>query len=77
MTPEPDDEAGAADRLSFLEVDDPASLVAVASDPRLTRFLLGRFSDTVALVDPGREDDLVAALRAAGHTPKVVAGARS
>ncbi len=61
----------------LLEVADTAQLVELARDPRIGRFLLGRLSDTVALVDPGREEELLKALRAAGHTPKTIAGPKS
>jgi hypothetical protein len=56
---------------TLLEVNDPAQLVELATTPKLRRFLLARLSNTIALVDPGRADDLVKALRAEGHTPKI------
>ncbi|MBI5365766.1 MAG: hypothetical protein HZA54_01910 [Planctomycetes bacterium] len=59
---------------ALLEVDEPARLVRIARDARLGRYLLGRLSDTVALVDPGGADALAAALLAAGYTPKRVVG---
>ncbi len=61
-------------RADVLEVEDLAALVALARDPRIGKHLLARLSDTVALVDPGARDDLVAALRAAGHTPRTAEG---
>ncbi|MGD9856974.1 MAG: hypothetical protein AB7U20_18650 [Planctomycetaceae bacterium] len=55
---------------TVLEVAEAAQLVELAADARLRRFLLGRLSDTAALVDPDRGKALEAALLAAGQTPK-------
>lgn len=60
---------------AILEVAEISQLAEIAAHPKLRGFLLGRFSDTAALVDPGRAEDLVAALRSAGHTPRVAKGA--
>jgi hypothetical protein len=59
---------------AIVEVAEPAQLVELAANPRIRRFLLARLSDTVALVDPGYAGEIAAALLAAGHTPKVLAG---
>lgn len=59
---------------ALLEVQDPAQLLELSRDPRIGRFLLARLSDTVALVDPGAEENFIKALRAAGHTPRIVKG---
>jgi len=59
---------------AIVEVAEPAQLVELAAHPRIRRFLLARLSDTVALVDPGHAGEIEAALLAAGHTPKVLAG---
>lgn len=55
---------------AVLESADPAQLLELAANPKIGRYLLARLCDTVALVDPGREEELAAALLAAGHTPK-------
>jgi hypothetical protein len=92
MTEEPADGASPLDRLlplldpgrpelhlgaAVLESADPAQLLELAANPKIGRHLLARLSDTVALVDPGREEELAAALLAAGHTPKRSREARS
>ena len=59
---------------AVLEVQDLAQLLELSRDPQIGRYLLARLSDTVALVDPGAEENLVKALRAAGHTPRTVKG---
>jgi len=59
---------------ALLEVADPAQLAELAATPDIGRYLLGRLSDTVALVDPGRGEDLWRALRRAGHTPRRLTG---
>lgn len=68
----------AADELhlkaAVLETGDAAQLIELAMDGKIRRYLLGRLSDTVALVDPGKAEALGEALRAGGHTPKIVEG---
>ena len=59
---------------AILEVAEPALLTELAADSRIRRYLLGRLSDTVALVDPGQARDIESALLDAGHTPKVLTG---
>ena len=56
---------------TIVEVSEPAQLAELAADGRIRRFLLGRLSDTAALVDPGATSLLENALLAAGHTPKI------
>jgi hypothetical protein len=65
------------EHVAVLEVRDSAQLAELASDPRIRRYLLARLSDTVALIDPGYEEALARALRAGGHTPKMVKGVSS
>jgi hypothetical protein len=60
--------------VALVEVQDLAQLTALGRDPRIGRYLLARLSDTVALIDPGAEERLIKALRAAGHTPRTVKG---
>ncbi len=70
---EPDQPAVLA-HAALLEVQDLAQLVEISRDPKIGRHLLARLSDTVALIDPGAEEELVKALRAAGHTPRTAKG---
>lgn len=57
---------------TVLEVDEAAQLAELAADGKIRRFLLGRLSDTVALVDPDSGKALENALLATGHTPKII-----
>jgi hypothetical protein len=57
---------------SVLEVSDPAQLLELAADTGLRPFLLCRLAPNVALVDPGRGEELAEMLRRRGHTPKIV-----
>ena len=69
--------AGRAERhepVAVVEVAGPAQLLELAADPKVRRYLLGRLTDTIALVDPGQEAALLKALRAGGHTPRVADG---
>jgi len=70
---EPDQPAVLADA-AILEVQDLAQLLELGRDPKIGRHLLARLSDTVALIDPGAEEELIKALRAAGHTPRTAKG---
>jgi hypothetical protein len=70
---EPDQPAILANA-AILEVQDLARLVEISRDPKIGRHLLARLSDTVALIDPGAEEDLIKALKAAGHTPRTANG---
>ena len=56
---------------TVLEVAEPSQLAELAADGKIRRFLLGRLSDTAALVDPGSGKLLEEALLAGGHTPKI------
>jgi hypothetical protein len=58
--------------VAVLEVGDPAQLLELAADTGLRPFLLCRLSPTVALVDPGRFDDLAEMLRRRGQTPRIL-----
>ena len=59
---------------AILEVAQMSQLAELAADAKVRKYLLARLSDTTALVDPGREQELEDALRAAGHTPKLLEG---
>ena len=56
---------------SLLEVCEPAQLAELAADGKIRRCLLGRLSETAALVDPSCAKQLEEALLAGGHTPKI------
>lgn len=70
---EPDAPAALVDA-QVLEVRETAQLIELSRDPKIGRYLLARLSDTVALIDPGAAEELVKALRAAGHTPRMANG---
>ncbi|MGF1580955.1 MAG: hypothetical protein ACFCD0_16450 [Gemmataceae bacterium] len=55
---------------ALVEVSDPSQLAELATNGKVRRYLLGRLSDTVALVEPGCEKKVEEALFAAGHMPK-------
>ncbi len=57
---------------AVLEVGDPAQLLELVADTALRSFLLCRLAPNVALVDPGRADELAEMLRRRGHTPKIL-----
>ena len=57
---------------AVLEVSDPAQLLELAGDTALRPFLLCRLAPHVALVDPGRADELAEVLRRRGYTPRIL-----
>ena len=57
---------------AILEVSEAAQLVELAADQALRPLLLCRLSSNVALVDPGRADELADVLRKRGLTPKII-----
>ena len=60
--------------VAILETADAGMLLELAANPKIRRYLLGRLSDTAALIDPGSDGALTKAIRAEGNTPKVVKG---
>ncbi len=57
--------------LVFVETDDPALMVEIRMDARVSKCIEALLSPTVALVLPTNADAVVEALRKAGQTPKV------
>jgi len=60
------------DNITLIEVDEAVALDMLLADATAHKYLLTRLSDTVAVVAPGRFDDLRARLLHLGHTPKIV-----
>lgn len=58
--------------LTLVELDDPAALAELRADRAVGPLILTALSDRVAVVAPGRADELTRRLLKAGHTPKVV-----
>ena len=61
-------------KAAVLETGDAALLIELAMDTKLRRYLLGRLSETVALIDPDKVEVFEQALRTGGHTPKITKG---
>ena len=59
---------------TIVEVAEMSQLLELAAEAKVRRYLLARLSDTAALVDPGRDQELQDALIASGHTPKLLEG---
>ena len=58
--------------LILIEVDDPLLLAELRADPRISPLLLHQLSEKVVLVAPSASGDILARLRSAGHTPRVL-----
>lgn len=59
--------------LPLIEVAEPWQLQALLADASISRFILTRLSDRVAVVAPGQVDALHARLRRLDYLPKTVA----
>jgi hypothetical protein len=59
--------------LPIIEVAESWQLDSVLTDAGVSRLILTRLSDRVAVVAPGQLDTLQARLRKLGHTPKTLA----
>lgn len=62
------------ENLTLIEVDDPAMLAELRADRSIGPLLLATLSERVAVVAPGRTEELTRRLLKAGHTPKMVSG---
>lgn len=62
------------ENLPLVEVADHHLLDELYADGRAARCLLVRLSGTVAVVAPGKFNDLLERLHKLGHTPKVLLG---
>lgn len=60
------------ENLPLLETSDRLLLDTLYADPKSSRFLLTRLSDTVAVIAPGQTESLQAYLLKIGQTPKVL-----
>ena len=58
--------------LTLVAVADPLLLEDLRADRQLGPLLLAQLSDCVAVVKPGGGEQVMRALRKAGHTPKVL-----
>ena len=58
--------------LTIIEVADGGDLSALLATPAVGSLIALRLSDTVAIATPQNARALIAALRKAGHTPRVV-----
>ncbi len=58
--------------VALIRTADPILAEEILARKTLTRPIAGRLSDTVILVHPGSEDEVLEELRKMGHTPRVV-----
>jgi hypothetical protein len=57
---------------AVLQIGDVAQLLELAADTAVRPFLLCRLAPDVALVDPGRAEELAEVLLRRGYTPKIL-----
>jgi hypothetical protein len=60
--------------LTLIEVAEPGILEELQVDRQIGWLIVTRLSDRVAVVAPGKIDQLVKHLLKAGHTPKIIGG---
>ena len=59
-------------QVSLIRTSEPILVDELMARKSLARLLAGRLSDTILLVRPEEEDDILDELRRMGHTPRVV-----
>jgi hypothetical protein len=59
-------------RVSLVQTEDAVLAEEVLARKKLSQDLVGRLTDRVLLVRPGRVDAIVQELQKMGHTPRVV-----
>jgi hypothetical protein len=58
--------------ITLIRTTEPVLAEELLARKALARWVLGRMSDTVLLVEPGESEAVVEELRRMGHTPRVV-----
>jgi hypothetical protein len=58
--------------VTLIRTTEPVLAEELLARKALARWVLGRMSDTVLLVEPGESEAVVEELRRMGHTPRVV-----
>jgi hypothetical protein len=58
--------------VTLVRTNDPVLAEELLARKTLSRWVLGRLSDTVLLIQPDESDGVVEELRRMGHTPRVV-----
>ncbi len=58
--------------VALIRTTEPVLAEELLARKTLARLVAGRLSDTVILVQPGAEDEVLDELRRMGHTPRVV-----
>ena len=59
-------------RVSLIRVREPIDADELLAHPRLGRLVVGRLTDVVLLIQPGKASEVVDELVKIGHTPQVV-----
>jgi hypothetical protein len=59
-------------RVSLIQTEDALLAEEVLAHRKLAQDIVGRLSDRVLLIRPGRADAVVQELRKMGHTPQVL-----
>jgi hypothetical protein len=58
--------------VTLVRTNDPVLAEELLARKTLSRWVLGRLSDTVLLIQPDEADGVIEELRRMGHTPRVV-----
>lgn len=60
-------------RVSLIQTEDAVLAEELLAGKKLAQDILGRLTDRVLLIRPGRADTVIAELQKMGHTPSVLA----
>ena len=59
-------------RVCLIQTEDPILAEELLARKKLAQDVIGRLTDTILLVRPGRVDAVVQELQSVGHKPKIV-----
>lgn len=60
--------------LCVVRTADPLLSNELLARPKLCRLVIGRLTDEVLLIQPGKADEVLEELRKMGHSPQIVGG---
>lgn len=58
--------------VSLIQLGDPILAEELLARARLSQMIIGRLTDEVLLIEPGKAQEVVEELKRMGHTPNVV-----
>ncbi len=57
--------------VSLVKTSDPLVAEEILARPKLSKWIIGRLSPDILLIQPGHAEEVIEELRKIGHTPKI------